>query len=273
MRKIKTNIILFVLTLASTTVAGAFLAGINPLKEPYLAYYGLMFSVPLMSILVVHELGHYIAARRHRVMVTLPYFIPAPSIIGTFGAFIKIKSPLPDRNALIDIGAAGPLAGIAVAIPVLILGLIQSETRAVAELSGLSLGTSILFDFLTRLIHGSVAEGYDIVLHPVAFAGWIGMLVTALNLLPVGQLDGGHIAYALFGERYSGVSRVFPILLIPMGVLWEGWVIWAILLILLGTGHPPPMDVETGLTRGRKIAGYVSLLIFILCFTPVPVKF
>ncbi len=273
MRKNRTNIILFVLTLLSTTVAGAFLSGVNPFSEFSKAYYGLMFSIPLMSILVVHELGHYIAARYHRVVVTPPYFIPAPSIIGTFGAFIKIKSPLPDRNALIDIGAAGPLAGIAVAIPVLVIGLVQSEAREVVNLSGISLGTSILFDFLTRLVHGTVPEGYDIVLHPVAFAGWIGMLVTALNLLPVGQLDGGHIAYALFGQRYSGVSRVFPILLIPMGMLWEGWVIWAILLILLGTGHPPPMDVETELTRGRKIAGYLSLVTFILCFTPVPVRF
>lgn len=273
MRKIKTNIILFVLTLLSTTVAGAFLAGVNPLKEPYRVYYGFMFSIPLMSILVVHELGHYVAARVHRVNVTPPYFIPAPSIIGTFGAFIKIKSPLPDRNALVDIGAAGPLAGIAVAVPVLIIGLIFSEARAVVQLTGISLGTSILFDLLTRVIHGGIPEGFDIVLHPVAFAGWIGMLVTALNLLPVGQLDGGHIAYALFGQRYSGVSRVFPLFLIPMGLLWQGWIIWAILLIILGTGHPPPMDVETELTPGRKIAGYVSLVIFIICFTPVPVKF
>lgn len=260
------------MTLASTTIAGAFLAGVNPLEQPRLIHYGFMFSLPLMSILVVHELGHYIAARYHRVMVTPPYFIPAPSIIGTFGAFIKIKSPLPDRNSLIDIGAAGPLAGIAVAIPVLVIGLILSEAREVVQLSGISLGTSILFEFLTRVVHGAIPEGYDIVLHPVAFAGWIGMLVTALNLLPVGQLDGGHIAYALFGDRYSGVSRVFPILLVPMGILWEGWIIWAILLILLGTGHPPPMDIHTELSSGRKAVGIVSFIIFILCFTPVPVK-
>lgn len=269
------NILLFILTLVSTTVAGAVLAGINPLETPLKTHYGCMFSLPLMAILVFHECGHYIAARRHGVAVTPPFFIPAPPpfIIGTFGAFIKIKSPLPDRNALIDIGAAGPIAGMVVAVPVLVVGLVLSEAKELGQLQGISLGTSLLFEFLTKAIHGSIPEGYDIVLHPVAFAGWIGMLVTALNLLPVGQLDGGHVAYALFGDRYTGVSRIFPLLLIPMGMLWMGWLLWALLLILLGTGHPPPMDVETELTPGRKMVGYVCIFLFIICFTPVPASF
>lgn len=272
MIKRKLHILLFFITLATTTVAGAFLAGVNPLKDPEKVFHGLMFSLPLMSILLVHEMGHYMAARRHGVVVTPPYFIPAPSIIGTFGAFIKIKSPLPDRNALLDIGAAGPLAGVAVAIPVLVIGLLQSDVKPAANLQGISLGTSFLFDLIARLVHGTVPEGYDIVLGPVAFAGWIGLLVTALNLIPVGQLDGGHIAYALFGSRFTPVSRVLPFLLLPMGFLWEGWILWAVLLLFLGTGHPPPLDPTVELTPGRRVIGFISLAVFILCFTPSPVK-
>jgi len=272
-KKGKLHILLFFLTLFTTTVAGAYLSGVNPLDEPGKLYYGLMFSIPLMSILLVHEMGHYMAARYHGVVVTPPYFIPAPSIIGTFGAFIKIKSPLPDRNALMDIGAAGPLAGVSVAIPILIIGLTQSEIKSVGELKGIALGTSILFDFLSRMVIGTVPQGYDVVLGPVAFAGWIGLLVTALNLIPVGQLDGGHIAYALFGSRFTPFSRILPFVLFPMGFLWSGWMLWAVLLLFLGTGHPPPVDITVELTPGRRIVGYISLLVFILCFTPVPVKF
>ncbi len=272
MWKKKIHILLLILTFLSTTVAGAFLSGVNPLASPLLVYKGAIFSIPLMLILGVHELGHFLAAKRHRVDVTPPYFIPAPSLIGTFGAFIKIKSPLPDKNALMDIGAAGPLAGVVVAIPVLIVGLFYSEVRKVTGLGGFHLGSSLLFELFTRIIHGPIPQGYDIILHPVAFAGWIGLLVTALNLIPVGQLDGGHIAYALFGSRYFSVSRVFPFLLIPMGYFWEGWIIWALLLFFLGTGHPPPLDAYSELSRGRRLIGYLSLAIFILSFTPVPVR-
>ena len=148
MKKHRINIILFLATLITTTGAGALMAGINPFKDPLKAYYGLMFSIPLMSILIVHEMGHFVAAKKHFVSVTPPYFIPAPSLIGTFGAFIKIRSPLPDRNSLMDIGAAGPLSGIAVAIPVLVIGLLLSEIKKVDQLGGISLGTSMLFEFL-----------------------------------------------------------------------------------------------------------------------------
>jgi membrane-associated protease RseP (regulator of RpoE activity) len=272
MLKRNMHTILLLLTLLSTTIAGAVLSGVNPFKDPMMIYRGLIFSIPLMLILGIHELGHFIAARIHRVDVTPPYFIPAPSLIGTFGAFIKIRSPLPDKNALMDIGAAGPLAGIAVAIPVLIVGLLHSKVKMVNDMGGISLGSSLLFELFSRLIHGSIPDGYDLVLHPIAFAGWIGLLVTALNLIPVGQLDGGHIAYALFGSRYSGVSKVFPFLLIPMGFFWVGWLIWAFLLFFLGTGHPPPMDSYSDLTRSRRIVGYISLVVFVLAFTPVPVR-
>ena len=266
------NGVLFVLTFFTTLVAGAFLAGGNPLENPHDLLLGFMFSLPLLSILGVHELGHYTAARRHHVEVTPPFFIPAPSFIGTFGAFIKIKSPVPHRNALMDIGAAGPIAGAIVAVPVLLIGLKLSVVRQTAGIeTGIPLGESILFRAATYAVLGNVPDGYDVVLHPVAFAGWIGLLVTALNLLPSGQLDGGHIAYALFGSGYTKVARAVPFLLLPLGLLWGGWFVWSILLMILGTRHPPPLFDEIPLTPGRRRLGIAAALLFLFCFTPNPV--
>ncbi|MGE5190425.1 MAG: site-2 protease family protein [Gemmatimonadota bacterium] len=265
------QVVLFIATFLSTLVAGTFLAGGNPLKNPLDIVLGLMFAVPLLSILSVHEMGHYVAARRHGVVVTPPYFIPAPSFIGTFGAFIKIKSAVPHRDALMDIGAAGPIAGAIVAVPVLLVGLGLSVLKPSSGLAGIPLGESLLFKAATYAVLGSVPSGFDVVLHPVAFAGWIGLLVTALNLLPSGQLDGGHIAYALFGPRYGKVARAVPYLLLPMGFLWGGWVIWAVLLFFLGTRHPAPVFDEIPLSRGRRIVGLFAAALFLLCFTPNPV--
>jgi len=268
------NGILFVLTFFTTLVAGSFLAGGNPLATPRDLALGFMFSLPLLSILGVHELGHYTAARRHEVDVTPPYFIPAPSFIGTFGAFIKIRSPVPHRNALMDIGAAGPIAGAIVAIPVLLVGLKLSAVRQTTGVAaGIPLGESILFRAAAYAVVGPIPDGHDLVLHPVAFAGWIGLLVTALNLLPSGQLDGGHIAYALFGSRYAKIARAVPFLLLPMGLLWGGWIIWSIMLLVLGTKHPRPLFDEVPLTPGRRRIGIAAAFLFLLCFTanPVPV--
>lgn len=266
------NGVLFAVTFFTTLVAGAFLAGGNPLAAPGDLVLGFMFSLPLLSILGVHELGHYTAARRHDVIVTPPYFIPAPSFIGTFGAFIKIKSPVPNRNALMDIGAAGPIAGAIVAIPVLLIGLKLSVVRQTAGVpAGIPLGESILFWAATYAVHGSVPAGYDVILHPVAFAGWIGLLVTALNLLPSGQLDGGHIAYALFGGGYEKFARAVPYLLLPLGLLWAGWILWSLMLLFLGTKHPPPLFEEIPLTPGRQRLGLAAALLFLLCFTPNPI--
>ncbi|MBI5343669.1 MAG: site-2 protease family protein [Deltaproteobacteria bacterium] len=265
------QVLLFVATFISTLVAGTFLAGGNPLRNPADLVSGLMFSIPLLSILVIHEMGHYTAARRHNVAVTPPYFIPAPSFIGTFGAFIKIKSPVPHRNALLDIGAAGPIAGALIAIPILAIGLKLSAIRPTAGLTGIPLGESLLFRAASHLMLGEIPKGYDVVLHPVAFAGWIGLLVTALNLLPAGQLDGGHIAYALFGGAYMKVSRAVPYLLLPMGFFWGGWVVWAVMLFVLGTAHPPPVHDEIPLSRGRRAIGIFAGVLFLACFTPTPV--
>lgn len=265
------QVLMFVATFITTMIAGTFLAGGNPLRNPADLVLGSMFSIPLLTILIIHEMGHYTAARRHNVAVTPPYFIPAPSFIGTFGAFIKIKSPVPHRNALLDIGASGPIAGALVAIPILIIGLKMSVIRPAAGLTGIPLGESLLFRAASLAVFGKIPQGFDVVLHPVAFAGWIGLLVTALNLLPAGQLDGGHIAYALFGNAYEKISRAVPYILLPMGYFWGGWIIWSLMLFVLGTAHPPPVHDEIPLSKGRRLVGIFSCLLFLVCFTPTPV--
>ncbi|MBI5576026.1 MAG: site-2 protease family protein [Deltaproteobacteria bacterium] len=265
------QVLLFVATFFSTLVAGTYLSGADPLRDPAQLVVGLTFSIPLLAILGIHELGHYTAARRHNVAVTPPYFIPAPSFIGTFGAFIRIKSPVPHRDALLDIGAAGPIAGALIAVPILIIGLKMSAIRPTVGLTGIPLGESLLFRAASNLVLGDIPKGYDVVLHPVAFAGWIGLLVTALNLLPAGQLDGGHIAYALFGGSYMKFARAIPYLLLPMGYFWGGWIIWAVMLFVIGTAHPAPLHAEIPLSRGRRAVGIFSGLLFLVCFTPTPV--
>jgi membrane-associated protease RseP (regulator of RpoE activity) len=269
--KIRWNIVLFFLTVLTTVFAGALQEGVNPLETPGLIYRGFPFSFSLMGILLAHEFGHYLAAKRHGLNVTLPYFIPAPPIIGTFGAFIKMRSPVRDRRMLMDVGAAGPLVGVIVAIPLLIAGLRLSEVRLIEGEAGMNLGSSLLLSLLSRIVVGSLPEGYDIVIHPVGFAGWIGLLVTALNLLPIGQLDGGHVGYALFGEWQNRISKFVYGGLIVLGVFgWQGWLVWAVLLWFLGIRHPVPTDWWIPLDRKRKVIGWVTVGVFILTFIPVP---
>jgi len=265
------NVILFVLTLATTVVAGAIQEGVNPLKNPEQIFKGIPFSFTLMGILLAHELGHYLIAKKHGLSVTLPYFIPAPSFIGTFGAFIKMRSPVRDRRMLLDVGAAGPLVGVAVSIPFLILGLRLSEAKLLAGQVGTTLGSSLLLSLISWLVVGPLPDGYDIVIHPVGFAGWIGLLVTSLNLMPIGQLDGGHVAYALWGERQNKISKFFFLGLLGLGVFgWQGWLFWSLLLFLMGFGHPPPLDWWIPLDPKRKVIGWLAMAIFILTFIPIP---
>ncbi len=234
---------------------------------------GLPFSLTLMFILLSHELGHYFASRYHGVSATLPYFLPAPSLIGTFGAFIKIKDPMPNKRVLFDVGIAGPLTGVIVCLPILIYGLAHSKTIITPlPAHGLILGENLLFKILTYLIWGHLPPNTNIVLHPMAFAGWIGLFVTALNLIPVGQLDGGHVTYALLGEYlHAKLSQSMLIILVALGIFtWQGWLIWAVLLILLGLEHPPPVDSESPLDFKRKCVGLIALGIFVLTFTPTP---
>ena len=262
---------LFLFTLFSTLVAGTLQQGINPIENPWLLWKGIPFSFTLLMILGAHEFGHYFMSKKHHIDVTLPYFIPAPSFIGTFGAFIKMKSPIMDRRILLDIGAAGPLAGMCVAVPVLLVGLSLSEVRYEAVESGFSLGSSLFFLFLNWLVHGSMPDDVNLILHPIAFSGWIGLLVTCLNLLPVGQLDGGHVAYAVIGPKQHVVSKAVLAILVVLGVTgWSGWFLWAGILLIMGTNHPPVIYDWIPLDRKRKVIGWTTLSLFVMTFTPVP---
>jgi membrane-associated protease RseP (regulator of RpoE activity) len=264
------NLFLFLGTLLTTLYAGSLQEGGNPFRHLHHLRRGIPFSFTLMAILGIHELGHYFVSRRRHIRVTLPYFIPAPSILGTFGAFIKMKSPVPDKRTLLDIGVAGPLAGFAVALPALIVGLGLSRVAPSVKAEGLSLGSSLLLNLLSYLIVGPIPPRCDLILHPVAFAGWIGTLVTALNLLPLGQLDGGHVAYALLGKKQHWVARLVFMAIILLGFLWQGWLLWALLSLLMGIRHPAPLDDWTPLDGPRKALGLFAFLVFVLCFIPAP---
>ncbi|MFQ5449035.1 MAG: site-2 protease family protein [Nitrospinaceae bacterium] len=255
------NWITFYLLLAGT-VFTTYLAG------------GFLFSISLLLILGTHEFGHYWASRRNHVRATLPYFIPAPPVFiaGTFGAFIQIKDKIPNRRVLMEIGAAGPIAGFIVAVPTLILGLFLSKISPGEGIHGLTFGSSIILVVLSKLILGvsSLSSEVNIAFHPIAFAGWIGLFVTALNLLPIGQLDGGHIVYALFRVRYHFLARIFFVMLFPLGYFWPGWLFWAFMITLIGF-RPAPLGDETVLPeRKHRVLGYVSIIIFVLTFIPVP---
>jgi len=269
------HVALFILTFFSTLIAGAFFQkGVNIFQEPLRILEGLPFSLTLMAILLSHELSHYFASKKHHTKATLPYFIPAPSLIGTFGAFIKMKSPIVTRKALIDIGAAAPFAGFLLSVIAVIVGLRYSSVVHVADSESiLSLGDSLLFSLLSRLVIGVPPASHEILLHPVAFAGWIGLFVTSLNLIPIGQLDGGHIAYAFFGERHKFISVILVGTLLLLGFLsWEGWAFWGADMIVLGLKHPPVIYWEVPLDRTRKIVGMFALIIFILTFIPSPFR-
>ncbi|MDT8394879.1 MAG: site-2 protease family protein [bacterium] len=268
-------VLLFFLTGLTTTFAGALQRGINPMAEPLGFFKGLPFSVTLLAILMVHEISHFLSSRAHGVPSTLPFFIPAPSIIGTFGAVIRMKGAIWDRRALLDIGASGPIGGFILALPALILGFAMSEVVPGGGLGegGLVLGDSILVAAVGRIILGEIPAGADVILHPVAFAGWIGMFVTSLNLLPVGQLDGGHISTAMFPRHSITVARVVHFSLLFMGVFfWEGWLIWALFLVFIGVRHPPVLLPHITLDRKRVRIGYAALVIFVLTFVPAPFK-
>lgn len=271
---IAVNILLFLLTVISTTAAGALQQGVSLaalLKDWTLITRGIPFSFTLLAILIAHEMSHYFVSRYHGVRVTLPFFIPAPSVIGTFGAFIRIKSPMEDRRALLDIGLSGPLGGAVVAIPVLYIGLKMSTIQIMPKPMGVELGSSILLDQMVRFTLGKLPDYYQVVLHPVAFAGWIGILVTSLNLIPVGQLDGGHIAYAILGEKSKKLAIGCFIALIILGLVgWSGWFIWAGLLYVMGWEHPPPLNPAIPLDTKRKWLGLLALILFVVTFTPTP---
>ncbi len=270
-------LLLFLLTVVTTLIAGSsFYASYEDLiSHPGLILTGIPFAFSLLAVLLAHEMGHFVTSRHYRVDVTLPYFIPAPTLFGTLGAVIKMRSPIRKKTMLLDIGAAGPLAGIVIAIPLVIWGLYHSQVIPISsgDQTYLFFGDSLLFKLLSYMIVGTIPEGYDIMLSPIAFAGWVGFLVTALNLMPMGQLDGGHIAYALFGRGQRIVSRIFVGVLIVLGIVYYlGWLVWAALVLIIGVDHPPVSDDDVGLGVNRMIVGWFCFFLFIVTFIPVPVK-
>jgi len=229
---------------------------------------GLPFSLTLMFILLAHEMGHYLYARHCRVYATLPYFVPFPSLIGTLGAFIRIKSPIPSRAALFDIGIAGPIAGFIPACIALVAGLSLSHPIAASDTSSLQLGFPLAFHLAARILHITTPLR-ALSLHPVATAAWVGMFATALNLLPGGQLDGGHILFSLSPPIHRTVSFLTVLALIPLGkYFWTGWLLWAVLLAM--TMRHPPVPREPAVSGPRRLVALLGALMFVLSFTPAP---
>jgi len=238
--------------------------------------YGTPFSFTIMAILLSHEMGHYLTARYYRVKATLPYFIPFPfSLIGTLGAFIMIRSPFPHRRSLLDIGLAGPFAGFLVTLPALFVGIAQSRLGPSMGGEGITLGEPILFRLVSALLWPGAPDDQVLYISPVGLAAWFGLLATAINLMPIGQLDGGHATYALLRGGAHRVSRIAFFLLFPMAYFGPTWLVWAMLAFLLGIRrpHPPTLSDQTPLPGSRKWMGALGYLIFVLCFTPEPVVF
>jgi membrane-associated protease RseP (regulator of RpoE activity) len=270
------NLVLLVLTAITTTIAGATIAGVDPFEDPALLSRGVPFAATLMTILLAHEAGHYVMCRRYGVSASLPYFIPGLFIApapGTFGAFIRIRSRFPDRRALFDMAVAGPWAGFVVALVATWIGLKQSTILPTPPDSQLMLGDSLILIGLTRLVLG--VDPAIVVLSPVAYAGWIGFFVTALNLLPVGQLDGGHVIYAALGRSLRVLSAALVAFLVWLGLRgWPGWLLWAaIITVLVGLGHPSTLDDGRPLDTGRLLAAVATFVIFVLTFVAEPFKF
>ncbi len=283
--KVVLPIVLFITTLFTTIIAGAFYEGVNlfdgVLSGDFTVFFGnfhlgLPFSLALLSILGIHEFGHFFAAKKHGVRTTYPHFIPGPPLppmIGTFGAVIRVKSPIRTKKALIDIGAAGPLAGFVAALFITIGGFMLSSVVLINPdgAEHLGLGNSLLLKAIEYFTVGTIPEGFDLALHPIAFAGWIGLFITALNLMPIGQLDGGHMLYALLGRYHKKVSMAIAASLIVLGsVTWLGWAVWGVIVFFIGTGHPPVENESEELTKNSKIVCLLSVIVFILTLIPTP---
>ena len=274
---------LFVATIFTTLWAGAYQVYNGPirgpvnllLEQPEILLRGIPFAATLLTILVTHEFGHYALSRIHRVPASLPLFIPGPPyFIGTFGAIIRLRGPIVNRRALFDIGVAGPLAGFIAAMVALVIGLNLSTVVDRTATHGMELGEPLLLQFFAWLVVGSIPPQADIILHPVGFAAWFGLFVTSLNLLPIGQLDGGHVAYALWGSRQRTMAFIMVPILIVLGYVgWPGWWLWAFMAGLWGFGHPPVRDLHVPLGRGRIVVGWIALVVFILTFAPIPFSF
>jgi len=279
--------VLFAVTLLTTTIVGAAMQADFDRNLPFdiddsFALYtsmwhhpagmlqGLPFSLTLLTILLAHEFGHYLAALYHRVDASLPYFMPSP-VLGTFGAFIRVRSPIYSMRVLFDIGVSGPLAGFVFLLPAFSIGLALSKViPGIAHQGDMRFGVPLLQWLLQTVIFPG-ARSADIYLHPVARAAWVGIFATSLNLLPIGQLDGGHILYSFFPRHHKTVSKVLCVALLPLGKFWLGWILFAVLLLWLGRRHPV-IDDPSRVGGGRTKLGWLALIIFILCFIYEPIS-
>ena len=284
------NLILFILTILTTTLTGSMLIGNNPFSTLTGLFEGIPYAIAILCILGAHEMGHYLYAKRYRIYATLPYFIPffIPGFsIGTLGAFIKMRSPIPDKKALFDVGVAGPIAGFIVSLFFLFLGFsmlpdIEGVKEYITQIhewsmtgeNALTLGNPLLFEFIRNIMDGEHLPMYEVYHYPYIFAGWIGLFVTSLNLMPIGQLDGGHISYALLGDRAKYVAIGAFIALALLNFYSLNWILWTILILLvIRFKHPPTLNDKIELDPNRKILAWLSYILFITCFSPMPIYY
>lgn len=281
------HILLFLLTFASTTIIGALFWGGLPLEMArfglgplfadarfYLA--GLKFSIPLLTILMCHELGHYLMARRHGLTATPPFFIPFPfpfGGIGTLGAVIRIKDSITDKRQLLDVGAAGPIAGFAALLPFLAYGIAASEVGEFVEGGGtIHFAEPLIWEFFEALFYPGLSDDLVLWVHPTGVAAWFGIFITLLNLLPLAQLDGGHITYALFGRWQRATAWPLLGVLAGLGFIWPGWWLWVVIALIMKPVHPRIWDEDVPLDPGRRVIGWITIAIFILCFAVEPIR-
>ena len=260
----------FVATLVSMLFVGG--SEVKPFDRPL---EGLLLAASLLPILIAHEMGHYVACRLYRVDATLPYFIPLPifSLVGTLGAFIRIRGPIPNRRALFDIGIAGPLAGFVVLLPILIAACFQAQVTPFVPKSGaLYLGEPLLFQWAMTALRGPLPPELTWVIDPMGMAAWFGLFMTGLNMLPIGQLDGGHVVYAWLGEKARTVSLAASWGCLALVYFGPNWLVWSLLLRLLGRGHPSTQDDREGIGAGRKIVAVIGAVVFSVCFVPDPLQ-
>lgn len=271
------NIILLIATIFTTTLAGSTLwsyyDGSNEiLSLAYLSNGFIFFSIPLMSILGIHEMGHYLTSKKHKLDTSLPFFIPLPPpfILGTFGAIISTREPIPNRKTLLDVGISGPICGFLVAVPVCIIGLFLMQQTSIS-ISSEGPPFDVTYPLLLQGLSNFFIIPDNASMHPTLFAGWVGLFLTSLNLLPIGQLDGGHVARALLKEKHKYASWIVLFAVISLGLFYEYWFFIAIIILLfIGTQHQPPLNEYTSLDTRRIILGIAALVIFVICFAPIP---
>jgi membrane-associated protease RseP (regulator of RpoE activity) len=284
------HVLLLVLTIVTTTLAGALhYFGFNlgfgsdavvlpDLRDPALYFGGLWYSATILAILGCHEMGHYVACRYYRVDASLPFFLPVPlPLTGTLGAFIRIRERIPSKVALFDIGIAGPIAGFLIAVPTLLTGLAMSKVERIpANFRGSELGEPLLFRAVAWAVWGDLPDGMSINMHPMAFAAWFGLFATALNLFPIGQLDGGHVSYAVFGRRSTLITIAMLCAAVGLAFFSTSWIAWTVLMLVMlavvGPHHPPTLNDDVELDRPRLVLAALALIMLIICFTPAPIE-